>query len=81
MRVLVCGGRGFNDAAMLMTVLDYLHAIRTFTCVIEGEQRGADVMARAWAEHRGVPVIPVNAHWERGGAPMGQLGARKTAVG
>jgi hypothetical protein len=38
-RVLVCGGRNFENRAMLYATLDRLHAARGFTVVIAGEGR------------------------------------------
>lgn len=63
MRVLVYGGRDYADRDRLFAVLDHYHAQRPFTVVIEGEADGADKLARAWAESRGVPVLPFPANW------------------
>ncbi len=53
MRVLVCGGREFDDARLMMSVLDRLHAQNPFTVLIHGDARGADRMAGRWAKgHR-----------------------------
>lgn len=65
-RVLVCGGRDFEDQEGLMDVLDDLHFQHSFSCVIEGEARGADRLARTWALLRGVTVMPFPADWKHG---------------
>lgn len=65
MKVLVCGGRDFSDRPFLFAVLDRVHAKRTTTTIVEGGARGADSLARTWAESRGVSVTTVAADWER----------------
>jgi len=66
MRLLVCGGREFEDQAALWALLDRVHTQRPVTLVIEGEARGADTMGRLWAETRGIPVAPYPADWSEG---------------
>lgn len=57
-RVLVCGGRDFDNEAALFEHLDELHREHDFAVVIEGEARGADQLAAKWARSRGIEVIP-----------------------
>lgn len=58
-RVLVCGGRDFNDADYLFAVLDhYYREAGAFECVIQGCARGADTLAGEWADARNIPVLP-----------------------
>ncbi len=54
-RVLVCGGRQFEDRDTLNAALDKLHLARGFTLLIAGGARGADSLAEAWAKAAGVP--------------------------
>ena len=50
MRVVVTGGRYFDDAPRLFGALDTLHQHRgPITCVIQGGGAGADELARSWA--------------------------------
>src|SRR3954470_15268841 len=64
MRVLVCGGRKFSDAAFARDVLGRAHAERgPFTLVITGMARGADAIAEAWAADRGIPHRGFPADW------------------
>jgi hypothetical protein len=71
MRVLVCGGRRFADRALLEAVLDRLHRARPFAVLIEGDAQGADRMAGAWAEARGIDRLVFKADWDRLGAKAG----------
>ena len=64
MRVLVCGGRYFQNVVRLWRVLDAFHAKHTIAGVIEGgsdavagEYYGADCWARMWAKAHGIPSM------------------------
>ena len=56
MRVLVCGGRNYDDWAYIVRVLDRVHARQPITQLIEGGATGADELARRWAQARGIEV-------------------------
>ena len=64
MRVLVCGGRDYADAARVSFVLDHYHAQRPFSVLIHGAARGADALAGVWATLRGVPILDFPAKWD-----------------
>lgn len=68
MRVLVCGGRSFNQFELVARVLDALQV----TVLMQGGAGGADRLALEWAQERGVPVITFPANWRLGkrGGPM-----------
>jgi hypothetical protein len=72
-RVLVCGGRDFNDEAGLARALDAFHAKHTISVVIEGEAQGADILAREWAKSRKVPFEPFPANWNANGKAAGPI--------
>jgi len=67
MKVLVCGGRSFDDRALVEQTLDAIEV----TQIIEGGARGADKLAREWAESRGVPVRTFKPDWKRFGRGAG----------
>jgi len=73
MRVLVCGGRAFADRALLESALDRLFALRPFDVLIEGDARGADRLAGAWAEARGITHLVFKADWDAHGAKAGPI--------
>ena len=64
MRVLVCGDRHWDDQKYLFAVLDRLLVKHRFEVLIEGEAKGADTLAREWAEGRGITVLPFLADWK-----------------
>lgn len=76
-RVLVCGSRTYTDVEELTWLLDTLHLADAFSVVIEGEARGADTLARQWAEARGIPVEAYPADWERYGKAAGPIRNRQ----
>lgn len=67
MRVIICGGRSFDDYEMLERELDALHAQHRFSHVIHGGARGADTFAEHWAQSRHLDVEKVPAQWKRYG--------------
>ncbi|WP_445215473.1 DUF2493 domain-containing protein [Bradyrhizobium sp. Pa8] len=64
MRVIVCGGRNFNNLDAVTRFLDMLHAIHGFTLVIHGGARGADWCANRWATVQRLPIECFPAHWK-----------------
>lgn len=64
MRILVCGGRTFQDWDKLNETLNTLHAIQPITCIIEGGARGADRLARLWAQKNGVRYETYASDWK-----------------
>jgi hypothetical protein len=65
MRVLVCGSRDITQGKALEKVLSLLHSQLKFSVVIEGECRGADTIAREWAEKNNISVEKYPADWKR----------------
>lgn len=77
MRVLVCGGRNYNDEATLCYVLDNAGTIGV---LIHGNARGADLLADAWAKRRGIVVEVFPADWTRHGAGAGPIRNKQMLV-
>lgn len=73
MRVLVCGGRDFTDAALVDKVLSRAHARRPIAAIIQGGARGADQLAAEWARNHQVPVETFNADWKTYGKGAGMI--------
>lgn len=73
MRLLVCGGREYTDEATLTRVLDAVARKHNIECVIHGDARGADRMAGAWAEKRGILVVKFPANWKKYGDGAGPI--------
>lgn len=77
MRVLVCGGRHFDDAFTLGAWLGGIHKDYVITLLIEGGQTGADRMARKFAKWAGIPVKTVEADWAKYGKAAGPIRNQK----
>lgn len=71
MRVLICGGRNYTDAKRFAEVLRKLHTEAGISWIIQGGARGADTLARQWAEANGVPHTQFDADWENQGTFAG----------
>lgn len=80
MRVLVCGGRDYADEIMMDEVLSDIDSQRRITTVIEGEARGADTLAREWAERRRIAVRKYPADWANNGKAAGPIRNRQMLV-
>jgi hypothetical protein len=73
MRLLVCGGRNYENWDLMKDVLDNFLQNNNIDVLIEGEAKGADSMAREWAEDRGIPVMKFPANWMKYGRAAGPL--------
>lgn len=77
MKVLVCGGRKFNDAMTLGAWLGGIHKKQGIDLLIEGGAPGADTMAKAFAIWANIPVKTFPADWSRHGPAAGPLRNRQ----
>jgi hypothetical protein len=72
MRVLVCGGRDYEDCLAVFNVLDDFHKKESrITWLINGGASGADEFARQWAESNAVPVTVFKPDWKLYGKSAG----------
>lgn len=73
MKVLVCGGRDYNDSHRAFLLLNVIHRRTPISLVIEGGARGADRLGREWALLRALPVMTFNAKWREHGKAAGAI--------
>ncbi len=73
MKVLVCGGRRFIDETVLFNKLDNLHRETPFTGIVEGGAKGADTLAKKWADSRRIGCQEFPADWNRYGKGAGHI--------
>jgi hypothetical protein len=76
-RLLVTGGRDYNNQEELYRVLDQIASEQHIDVIIHGAARGADTLASYWAEDRGVETIAVPADWNRYGRAAGSVRNQK----
>lgn len=67
----MCGARDYWNASHLTKLLCEIHEKRPISELAEGEAKGADTLAREWAELRGVPVKKFFADWAARGKKAG----------
>jgi hypothetical protein len=75
MRVLICGSRTFSNPGPIHNTLCRLiekHGI-DHVVIIEGEAKGADSLARTYAEFMGIAVEKFPADWNKYGKRAGFL--------
>lgn len=74
MRVLICGGRDFNNVAFIWSRLDRLHEQTPFTAIITGGARGVDAIASEWAVTKpGIQRYVCKADWDKHGRAAGPI--------
>lgn len=73
LRVLVCGGRNFDDAMTLGAWLGGIHKTHGIDLIIHGAARGADTMAAKFAEWAGIPTAAFPADWKQHGKAAGSI--------
>ena len=76
-KVLVCGGRDYHNKELLFRVLDASNASKPIDLIIHGAARGADMLAQAWADDRGVCCLQFAADWKTDGKAAGPIRNRK----
>lgn len=69
MRILFCGDRNWTDKQTILLAMKFWKP----SLVIEGEARGADIMARECAQELNIPFIPFPAQWKTLGRRAGPI--------
>jgi predicted Rossmann-fold nucleotide-binding protein len=73
MRVIVCGGRKYNNVTRLYSILGKLHRERGIDLLINGGAPGADGLASGWAAANLVKVEEYPAEWDKYGGRAGPI--------
>lgn len=74
MRVLVCGGRYFDNRDFIWnTLTEWDDSVGGFDVVIHGAATGADSEAMIWAQACGRKHAPFAAEWRKYGKKAGPL--------
>jgi len=77
MRVLVTGGRTFEDIQLLETTLEDVHKSEAISVLIHGAANGADILAGEWAARHDIKVVACPADWKRYGRGAGPVRNRE----
>lgn len=73
LRVLVCGGRDYDDLGHVWSQLDAHHGMVGIACVLHGGATGADALAESWAVSNRVGRHRFPALWEKHGRAAGPI--------
>lgn len=71
MRLVVTGGRAFDDFDAVYRELDAINAETPVSLLIEGGADGVDSIAKLWATARFIPVETYLAEWKTHGRSAG----------
>ena len=72
MKVLICGGREYDNYRQMHEVLSLVWDMNgAITCVIHGDAKGADFLARVWAKYNSIEQRPYPADWKNLGRGAG----------
>lgn len=71
MNLGIVGSRDFNDYWMLASYVDKLVEEYGITSIVSGGAKGADTLARTYAEANGLELIEYLAEWDRYGKSAG----------
>lgn len=72
-RIIVCGGRNYNDFIQIDRCLSSLHEKVGIQEIIEGGATGADRMAGSWSKAHGIKVTVMPANWKKYGKSAGAI--------
>ena len=80
-RVIVAGGRDFNNYTLLSNTLDAVLERYTLpeVSIVSGCCRGADSLGERYAKEHGIPVVRFPADWLAYGKAAGPIRNRKMA--
>ena len=73
LRVLVCGGRNYDDSRQVERVLMALQATSGIGMIIEGGAMGADALAALWAAEHEITLRCFPAEWGKYGRGAGPI--------
>ena len=73
MRVLVCGGRDYDDYDTVIYCLDAVHNEYGVTLLVEGGANGADAHGGIWADNNQIPRCTMWANWTKQGRKAGPI--------
>lgn len=72
-RVLVCGGRQFDQPRTVGRALAAIHVERPIDLIISGGAAGADRYAEQWAQHNRIALSVWPANWRFDGKAAGPI--------
>ena len=81
MRLIIAGGRDFQDYSLLQRAVDgFLSGISDEITIICGKAKGADALGERYANERGYAVYAYPADWHRYGKSAGFIRNQEMAL-
>lgn len=80
MKIIVCGGRAYQNRQRVFETLDALHQERKIDLVAQGGASGADALAKEWAREMGVETGTFYADWKAYGRLAGPMRNQRMLV-
>ena len=71
LKIIVAGGRNFNDYPRIKRILDEILEVRSDVEIVCGMARGADLLGKKWADENNVQVSEFPANWDLHGKSAG----------
>ena len=71
MKVIIAGGRNFNNYELLKSTIENLDI--NITEIVCGEAKGADTLGRRYAEEKNIPIKSFPAQWDTYGKSAGMI--------
>jgi hypothetical protein len=65
MKIIIAGGRTFNDYALLCQNCNKTLSLQTEIEIVSGTANGADKLGERYAQERGYKLKPFPADWEK----------------
>lgn len=73
MKIIIAGGRTFNDYPLLVRVCDNVLSKQTEIEIVSGTAKGADKLGERYAMEKGYNIKRFPANWDKFGAVSGFL--------
>ena len=79
LRIIIAGGRDFNDYKTLCGVCDYMFQKQKEIEIVSGTANGADKLGEQYANEMGYPIKQFPADWDKHGKKAGYLRNKEMA--
>ena len=73
MKVVITGGRDFNEKKYIHEQLDKIHSETPITLLVQGNAIGADILSGMWATKNKIKMLTVKADWDKFGNKAGLI--------
>jgi hypothetical protein len=71
MNIAIVGSREFSDYSFLKEKMESICDSTTVTRIISGGAKGADSLAAAWANEKGLALLELRPDWQKHGKSAG----------